>query len=44
MQNHSTTIEEDQVQHHLWNLKLHKPTGMDNIHPEVLRELAKEAA
>ncbi|PKU48494.1 rna-directed dna polymerase from mobile element jockey-like [Limosa lapponica baueri] len=34
----------DQVQDHLWNLKVHKPMGPDEIHPWVLRELADKVA
>ncbi|KFQ44108.1 RNA-directed DNA polymerase from mobile element jockey, partial [Nestor notabilis] len=38
------TVEEDQVQDHLRNLNVHKPTGPDEIHPQVLKELANEVA
>ncbi|KFV97290.1 RNA-directed DNA polymerase from mobile element jockey, partial [Eurypyga helias] len=33
-------VSEDQVQEHLRNLKVHKSMGLDEIHSQVLRELA----
>ena len=38
------TVGEDQVQDHLRNLKVHKSTGPDHLHPQVLKESADEAA
>ncbi|KAJ7409336.1 hypothetical protein WISP_115430 [Willisornis vidua] len=38
------TIRGDQVQDHLRNIKVHKSTGSDEMHPQVLRELADEVA
>ncbi|PKU46355.1 rna-directed dna polymerase from mobile element hypothetical protein [Limosa lapponica baueri] len=38
------TVEEDQVQDHLSNLKTHKSIRLDEIHPWVLGELADEVA
>ncbi|KFQ09176.1 hypothetical protein N329_02372, partial [Haliaeetus albicilla] len=38
------TIGEDQVQNHLKNLKVHMSMGRDEMHPQVLRKLADEAA
>ncbi|KFZ46883.1 hypothetical protein N321_06190, partial [Antrostomus carolinensis] len=35
---------EDQVQDHLRNLKMHKSMRPDEVHPQVLRELADEVA
>lgn len=32
----------DGIQGHLRNFKVHKPTGLDKIHLEVLREMANE--
>jgi len=34
------TVNEDEVQGHLKNLKVHKSMGLMEIHPEVLRKLA----
>jgi len=34
----------DQLQDHLRNLNMHKSTGLDEVHPWVLRELADEVA
>ncbi|KFW04470.1 hypothetical protein N327_11216, partial [Fulmarus glacialis] len=38
------TVGEDQVRDHLRNLKVHKSMGPDEIHLQVLRELANEVA
>lgn len=43
-ENEELLTEDDQVQDHLRNLKVHKPTGPDALHPQVLRELVEEAA
>ncbi|KFP81175.1 hypothetical protein N311_05739, partial [Apaloderma vittatum] len=34
----------DQVREHLENLKVHKSMGPDEIHPQVLKDLAAEVA
>ncbi|KFQ13091.1 RNA-directed DNA polymerase from mobile element jockey, partial [Leptosomus discolor] len=38
------TVGEEQVRDHLRNLKVHKSTGSDEMHPQVLRELVDEVA
>ncbi|GAB0185748.1 mitochondrial enolase superfamily member 1 [Grus japonensis] len=38
------TVGEDQVGEYLRNLKVHKAMGPDELHPQVLRELADEVA
>ncbi|GAB0188177.1 mitochondrial enolase superfamily member 1 [Grus japonensis] len=38
------TAGEDQVQEYLRNLKVHKSMGLDEMHPQVLRELVDEVA
>ncbi|KFQ46106.1 hypothetical protein N333_04586, partial [Nestor notabilis] len=38
------TVGEDQVRDHLKNLNVHKSMGPDEIHPQVLKELANEVA
>ncbi|KFP76079.1 hypothetical protein N311_13040, partial [Apaloderma vittatum] len=37
-------VEAEQVWEHLENLKVHKSMGPDEIHPQVLKELAAEVA
>lgn len=43
-ENEELLTEDDQVQDRLRNVKVHKPTGPDALHPQVLRELVEEAA
>ncbi|KFQ51802.1 hypothetical protein N333_04207, partial [Nestor notabilis] len=38
------TVGEDQVRDHLENLNMHRSMGPDEIHPQVLKELANEVA
>ncbi|GAB0207037.1 mitochondrial enolase superfamily member 1 [Grus japonensis] len=38
------TVGEDQVREYLRNLKVHKSMGPEELHPQVLRELAGEVA
>ncbi|KFZ49427.1 hypothetical protein N338_00895, partial [Podiceps cristatus] len=38
------TVGEDQVQEYLRNLKVHKSTGADEVHPWVLGKLVDEVA
>ncbi|GAB0186145.1 mitochondrial enolase superfamily member 1 [Grus japonensis] len=42
--NEPPTVGEDQVWDRLMNLKVHKSMGPDELHPQVLRELADEVA
>ncbi|PKU39174.1 rna-directed dna polymerase from mobile element hypothetical protein [Limosa lapponica baueri] len=37
-------VEEDQVREQLSKLDIHKPMGLDGMHPRVLRELAEVTA